>query len=66
VVGNLTRKHVAGSLRGAAASIAVPNAMQLRGWSNVMASGAVVIGGGIAEKQMDESAAMSSCLQVWA
>jgi len=56
LVGNLTRKHVAGSLGGATATIAVPNAMRLRGWSNVMASGAVSIGGGIAVKQMDEGA----------
>jgi hypothetical protein len=56
LVGNLTGKHVAGSLGGAAATIAVPNAMRLRGWSDVMASGAVSIGGGIAVKQMDEGA----------
>jgi len=31
LVGNLTRKHVAGSLGGATATIAVPNAMRLRG-----------------------------------
>ena len=30
--------------------------MRLRGWSDVMASGAVSIGGGIAVKQMDEGA----------
>jgi hypothetical protein len=56
LVGNLTGKHVAGSLGGAAATIAVPNAIRLRGWSDVMASGAVSIGGGIAVKQMDEGA----------
>ena len=56
LVGNLTGKHVAGSLGGAAATIAVPNAMRLKGWSDVMASGAVSIGGGIAVKQMDEAA----------
>jgi hypothetical protein len=56
LVGNLTGKHVAGSLRGAAATIAVPNAMRLKSWSDVMASGAVSIGGGIAVKQMDEAA----------
>jgi len=41
---------------GAAAAILVPNAMQLRGWSDVMASGAVSIGGGIAVKQLDKGA----------
>ena len=56
LVGNFTDKHVAGSLGGAAATIAVPNAMQLRGWGDVMASGAASIGGGIAVKQMDEGA----------
>ena len=56
LVGNLTGKHVAGSLGGAAATIAVPNAMRLKGWSDVMASGAVSIGGGIAVKQIDEAA----------
>jgi hypothetical protein len=56
LVGNLTGKHVAGSLGGAVATIAVPNAMRLKGWSDVMASGAVSIGGGIAVKQMDEAA----------
>ncbi|MBW6481331.1 MAG: hypothetical protein K0B37_18035 [Bacteroidales bacterium] len=56
LVGNLTGKHVAGSLGGAAATIAVPNAMRLKGWSDVAASGAVSIGGGIAVKQMDEAA----------
>ena len=61
LVGNLTGKHVAGFLGGAAATIAVPNAMRLRGWSNVMASGAVSIGGSIAVKQMDEGAEMRSC-----
>ena len=61
LVGNLTRKHVAGSLGRATATIAVPNALRLRGWSNVMASGAVSIGGSIAVKQMDEGAEMRSC-----
>ncbi|MBE0523102.1 MAG: hypothetical protein IBX40_02025 [Methanosarcinales archaeon] len=56
LIGNLTGKHVAGSLGGAAATIAVPNAMQLKGWNDVMASSAVSIGGGIALKQMDEGA----------
>jgi len=56
LVGNLTGKHVAGSLGKAAATIAVPNAMRLKSWSDVMASGAVSIGGGIAVKQMDEGA----------
>ena len=56
LVGNLTGKHVADSLVGAAATIAVPNAMRLKGWSDVMASGAVSIGGVIAVKQMDEGA----------
>jgi hypothetical protein len=37
-------------------TIAVPNAMRLKGWSDVMASGAVSIGGGIAVKQMDDAA----------
>jgi len=55
-VGNFTGKHVAGSLEGAAATIAVPNAMRLKDWSDVMASGAVSIGGGIAVKQMDDGA----------
>jgi hypothetical protein len=54
LVGNLTGKHVTGS-RGAATTIAVL-AMRLKGWSDVMASGAVSIGGGIAVKQMDEAA----------
>ena len=54
--GNLTSKHVAGSLGGGAATIAVPNAMRLKGWNDVMASGAVSIGGGIAVKQMDDGA----------
>ena len=54
LVGNLTGKHVAGSQGGGAATIAVPNAMRLRGWSDVMASGAVSIGGGIAVKYMDK------------
>ena len=48
LVGNPTGKHVAGSLGGAAATRAVPNAMRLKGWSDVMASGAVSISGGIA------------------
>jgi len=43
LVANLTGKHVAGPLGGAAATIAVPNAMWLRGWSDVMGSGAVSI-----------------------
>ena len=52
LVGNLTDKHVVGSLGGAAATIAVPNAMRLRGWGDVMGTGAVVIDGDIAIKQM--------------
>jgi len=48
LVGNLTRKHVAGFLGGAAATIAVPNVMRLRGWSDVINSGVVTIGGVIA------------------
>jgi len=56
LVGNLTGKHVVGSLRGAAATIAVSNTMRFRGWGDVMGSGAVAIGGRIAVKQMDESA----------
>jgi len=48
LVGNLTRKHVAGSPGGAAAIIAVPNAMWPRGWGDVMGSGVMAIGGGIA------------------
>jgi hypothetical protein len=52
----ITGKHVAGSLEGAAATIAIPNAMRLRGWGDVMGNGAVAIGGGIAVKQMDEGA----------
>ena len=56
LVGNLTRKHVAGSLGGGAATIAVPNAMRLRGWGDVMGSGAMAIGGGIAVKQIDKGA----------
>jgi len=55
-MGNLTGKHVAGSLGGVAATIAVPNTMRLKGWSDVMASSAVSIGGGIAVKQMDDGA----------
>ena len=66
LVGNLTRKHVAGFLGGAAATIAVPNAMRLRGgWGDVIGSVAVDIGGVIAEKQMDKGAAISSCSQAW-
>jgi len=42
LVGNLTRKHVAGFLVGAAATIAIPNAMRLRGWGDVMDSGIAV------------------------
>ena len=38
-MGNLTRKHVAGSLRGAAATIAVPDAMRLGAWGDVMGRG---------------------------
>ena len=56
LVVNLTAKHVAEFLRGAAATVTVPNAMRLKEWSDVMASGAVSIGGGIAVKQMDEGA----------
>ncbi|MCG7848949.1 MAG: hypothetical protein MIO93_07200 [ANME-2 cluster archaeon] len=56
LVGNLTGKYVVGSLGGVATTIAVPNTMRLRGWSDVMASGAVTIGGRIAVKQMDEGA----------
>ena len=56
MVGNFTDKHVAGSLGGAAATIAVPNAMRLRGWNDVMASSAVSIGGGIDVETMDEGA----------
>jgi hypothetical protein len=52
LAGNLTGKHVAGSPGGAAATVAVPNAMRLRGWGDVMGSGAVGISGGIAVKQM--------------
>jgi len=37
-VGNLTGKHVAGSLGGVAATIAVPNAIRPRGWSDAMSS----------------------------
>jgi len=55
-VSNLTGKHEAGSLGGAAATIAVPNALRLKGWSDVMASGAVSIGGGIAVKQLMKKA----------
>jgi len=51
-VGNLTDRHVAGSLGGADITIAVHKAMQPRGWGDVMDSGAVVIGGGIAIKHM--------------
>ncbi len=64
--GNLTGKHVAGSLGGAAATIAVPNAMRLRGWGDVISSVAVDIGGVIAEKQMDEGSAVFSCSLAWA
>ena len=56
LIGNLTSKHVAGSLGGAAATIAVPNAMRPMGWGDVMGSGAEAIGGGIAVKQMDKGA----------
>ena len=55
-MGNLTRKHVAGSLGGGVATIAVPDAMRLRGWGDVMGGGTVAIGGGIVIKQMDDGA----------
>ena len=42
LMGNLTDKHVAGSLGGAAATIAVPDAMR-RGWGDVMGSGVMAI-----------------------
>ena len=51
-MGNLTRKHVVGSLGGAAATIAVPNTMRLRGWGDVIGSVAVAIGCRIAQKLM--------------
>ena len=38
------------------ATIAVLNAMLLRGWSDVMGSGALAIDGRIAVKQMDDGA----------
>lgn len=53
-VSNLTSKHVAGSIGGAASTIAVSNAM--RSGTVVMGSGFIAIGGGIAVKQMDECA----------
>ena len=51
-MGNLTGNHIAGSLGGAAATIAVPNAIRLRAWGDEMGGGPVAIGGGIAVKQM--------------
>ena len=48
----LAGKHVAGSLGGAAGTIAVPDAMRLRGWGDVMGGGAVAIDGDIAIKRM--------------
>ena len=59
-------KHVAGSLGGAAATIAVPNAMRLRNWGNVRGSSAVAIGSGIAVKQIDEGAGDAPCSQALA
>ena len=47
----LAGKHVADSLGGAAGTIAVPDAMRLRGWGDVMGGGAVAIDGDIAIKQ---------------
>jgi len=54
LVGSLTDKHVAGFLGGTAATIAILKTMRLRGWGEVMGSGAVAIGCSIAVKQMDE------------
>ena len=54
------KNYGTGFLIGAAATIAVPNTMRLRGWSDVMANGAVSIGGGIAVKQMEEGAGVST------
>ena len=56
-MGNLTGKHIAGSLGGAAATIAVPNAMRLKGWSH--GQPCCIYSGGIAVKHMDEGAAMA-------
>jgi len=44
------------SLGERAATIAVPNAMCLKGWNDVIGSGAVFIGDSIAIKLMDEGA----------
>jgi len=41
-VGNLTGKHVAGFPGGAAATIAIPNAMRLRAWGDGMGWAAVL------------------------
>ena len=54
--GQPTGKYIAGPLGGAAATIAIPNAMRFRSWGDVMGSSTVAIGGGIAVKQMDEGA----------
>ena len=52
LAGNLTDRHVAGSLGGADTSIAVPNAKRARSWGDVMGSSVVAIGCRIAQKQM--------------
>lgn len=56
LVGKISGKHFAGALGGASAVVAVPKAMKFKGWGDVLGSGAVAVGGGIAVKQMDESA----------
>lgn len=56
LIGRFTGKHVAGALGGAAATIAIPKAAGLKDWGDVIGSGAVAIGGGIAVKQVDEGA----------
>ena len=56
LVGNLAGKHVAGSLGGVVATLAVHNAMRFRAWGDVIGSGAVSIGGGIAVKHLMRTA----------
>ncbi len=53
LIGRFTRKHVRGALGGAAAT-SHPKAAYLKDRGDVIGSGAVAIGGGIAIRQVDE------------
>jgi len=66
LVCNLTGKHIAESLGGTATTIAVLNAMRLKGWSDVMASGAVSIGGVLPLSRWMRAQEMHSFSQAWA